>query len=960
MQNKFSVIKNFTLKTSFFLMLAFLFVFSFNVSSSLAFFPVTVNQASFQEDPTIVPEVFFTVVFSQPINVSTFTPDKVRLTGTAGGKKVVSISEIAPNNKTTFEVLVSATSPGTIIMTIPAGTTSYDARRFRTISQNNYALYLDSSDNVYTTNDCGLTSCNIVKINSSGVMTVLATVNSNVSDIVVDKLGNVYGVAQQIHKVFKVTPQGNVTTIDSDGKVPVTIAVDQNNNVYVGNNQTKNIIKITPGGIVSSFGSSAGRPVDLTFDKNGNLYSLNVDTKNITKITPGGTRTTIGKTGNSPVGIVVDSKGNIFVTNSTDHTITKITPSGVSSFFADTGLTPHGLTIDPFDNLYVANHTSNYVNKITPSGVVSNIGNTDAFPTKIVLDQSGNLYIVNSEGSSITKISQITLGIKDIFGNTNNNSTSTDNTVTYLDSFPTPTLSLVATPTNVDYNRATFLAWSSTNTTSCTASNNQGNVNWNGNLDPGGSRTVSNIKAETIFTVSCTGTGGTIEESVTVTVNPQAPIVNLNASPRLVPLGGSTNLTWTSTNATSCTASGGWGNERPVNSTEPVVISNITTNTTFTLTCRNSQGVEVPASVVVEVISPISVTLTSDRSSVLAGETVQLTWATTGAPTNCTASGGWSGTKGNSGSQFVTVPQTTTYTLTCTKTGLPTPAISSATVTVLSPLNITLSATPNPLAKGGNVTLAWDRDNADTCTASSIPAGIWSGIKPPTLNTETVNNLQQNTTFTISCTKNGINGSDSKTVTLIAVPEITISANPTSILSGGSTVITWSVTNNPDTCIASNGWSGSKNTNGGNETINNITQNTTFTLACQKGDINIVHSVSVSVIQENISFSNTRVLQGQTTLRWTVTNMKECVATTENPDNGLGWEGPKTSSPSPYTGQTTNVSVTAPDTTDVSLKNRYILTCTGVTSNVKQSKMLSLDINDPASSGVGIPVYQEN
>jgi hypothetical protein len=27
---------------------------------------------------------------------------------------------------------------------------------------------------------------------------------------------------------------------------------------------------------------------------------------------------------------------------------------------------------------------------------------------------------------------------------------------------------------------------------------------------------------------------------------------------------------------------------------------------------------------------------------------------------------------------------------------------------------------------------------------------------------------------------------------------------------------------------------------------------------------------------------------------------------------------------------------------------------------VKQSKMLSLDINDPASSGVGIPVYQEN
>jgi hypothetical protein len=88
--------------------------------------------------------------------------------------------------------------------------------------------------------------------------------------------------------------------------------------------------------------------------------------------------------------------------------------------------------------------------------------------------------------------------------------------------------------------------------------------------------------------------------------------------------------------------------------------------------------------------------------------------------------------------------------------------------------------------------------------------------------------------------------------------------------------------------------------------------------------------------------------------------MKNCEATTSNPDSGLGWSGTKTSTPSPYSGQTTNVLVTAEDTTDVNLKNKYILICVGTFSNRRFESSVTLDVNDLASSGTGVPTYNEN
>jgi hypothetical protein len=84
---------------------------------------VTVNQHAGQADPTSVSPVLFTVVFSKPINVSTFTNSDVTIGGTATGTSA-SVAEVAPNNGTTFEISVSVTGAGTIIASLAAGVVS--------------------------------------------------------------------------------------------------------------------------------------------------------------------------------------------------------------------------------------------------------------------------------------------------------------------------------------------------------------------------------------------------------------------------------------------------------------------------------------------------------------------------------------------------------------------------------------------------------------------------------------------------------------------------------------------------------------------------------------------------------------------------------------------------------------------------------------------------------------------
>jgi hypothetical protein len=156
-----------------------------------------------------------------------------------------------------------------------------------------------------------------------------------------------------------------------------------------------------------------------------------------------------------------------------------------------------------------------------------------------------------------------------------------------LETAPVATLSVSSS--SIDEGQSATLSWTSTNATSCTASGG-----WSGTRSTTGSQIVS--PAATVnYILTCNGAGGSFSnsDSVTVTVNqpppppPAVPVVNLSVSSSSIDEGQSATLSWSSTDATSCTASGGWSGTRNTTgivSVSPTVIS------TYTLSCNGAGG----------------------------------------------------------------------------------------------------------------------------------------------------------------------------------------------------------------------------------------------------------------------------------------------------------------------------------------------------------------------------------
>ncbi len=79
---------------------------------------VTVEQAAGQTDPTNGSPIHFTVTFSE--TVTGFDGGDVVLSGSAGAI-TATVTEVAPNNGTTYDVAVSGmTSSGTVVVSVPA------------------------------------------------------------------------------------------------------------------------------------------------------------------------------------------------------------------------------------------------------------------------------------------------------------------------------------------------------------------------------------------------------------------------------------------------------------------------------------------------------------------------------------------------------------------------------------------------------------------------------------------------------------------------------------------------------------------------------------------------------------------------------------------------------------------------------------------------------------------------
>ena len=466
---------------------------------------------------------------------------------------------------------------------------------------------------------------------------------------------------------------------------------------------------------------------------------------------------------------------------------------------------------------------------------------------------------------------------------------------------PAASVTLAANPTTVSPGAGSTLTWSSTNATSCTASGG-----WSGTKATSGSQSTGPLTATTTYSLRCTGAGGTSNVTTATVKVVSAATVTLAANPITVIRGASSTLTWSSTNATSCTASGGWSGTKATSGSQST--GPLTATTTYSLSCTGAGGVGNVATITVTVPGTPTVTLAATPSSIAHGGASTLTWSSTNA-TSCTASGGWSGTKATGGSQSTgPLTATTTYSLSCTGTG-GTSNVTTATVKVVPSPTVALAANPTSVASGSASTLTWSSTNATSCTAS----GGWSGTKA-TSGSQSTGPLTATTTYSLSCT--GVGGtSNVTTATVKVVPRATVNlaANPTSVASGSASTLTWSSTN-ATSCTASGGWSGTKATSGSQST-GPLTATTTYSLSCTGvGGTSNVTTATVKVVPRAtvaLAANPTSVASGSaSTLTWSSTNATSCTASG-------GWSGTKATSGSQSTGPLTATTT-------------YSLSCTGI------------------------------
>ncbi len=313
-----------------------------------------------------------------------------------------------------------------------------------------------------------------------------------------------------------------------------------------------------------------------------------------------------------------------------------------------------------------------------------------------------------------------------------------------------------------------------------------------------------------------------------------------------------------------------------------------------------------------------TVTISTSPDQILNGGHTLLSWSSSNA-TSCVSSGSWGGPRALSGAD--TTPALTSsqvYMLTCTGPGGSTK--SKATVTVYDPPTVTIATNPSKITTGGHTLLSWSSTNATACVSS----GSWGG--PRALSgADTTPALTITKVYTLTCTNpGGGSATSTATVTVYDPPTVTIATNPSSITSGGHTLLSWSSTN-ATACVSSGSWGGPRALNGA-DTTPALTSNKVYRLTCTNPGGSATSTATVTVYDPptvTIATSPSKVTSGgHTQLTWSTTNATSCVSSGS-------WGGPRALSGSDTTPALTSDKV-------------YALTCTGPGGTASQSASVTV------------------
>ncbi len=289
------------------------------------------------------------------------------------------------------------------------------------------------------------------------------------------------------------------------------------------------------------------------------------------------------------------------------------------------------------------------------AGAGNGTGTTGSFDTGALTVATS--YTVTCTGANGEASNNINITISGTNNNGGGGGTATLPKVTITPSF-----------TSIASGSSVTISWTSVNTTSCDAGTGNG-TGVSGSFDTG------SLTSSTSYTVTCIGPDGSNSATSNINISTgggggfgNMPMVSVIASPFTVPSGGSSTISWTSTNTKSCDA--GTGNGTGVSGSFDT--GALTAGTSYTITCKGPNGQNSATAYVNlnigNIVIPVStyptVSVTASPSTVNSGETSTISWTSTNANTCNAGAGNGTGTTGS----FTTKPITknTSYTVTCT------------------------------------------------------------------------------------------------------------------------------------------------------------------------------------------------------------------------------------------------------------------------------------------------------
>jgi len=289
--------------------------------------------------------------------------------------------------------------------------------------------------------------------------------------------------------------------------------------------------------------------------------------------------------------------------------------------------------------------------------------------------------------------------------------------------------------------------------------------------------------------------------SISIIINAQdLPVMSISASPTTVQNGGSTNLTWSAINVTSCTVSGPsfttahtlTGSNQsagPLTNTNTIASSTYT----YTLSC-DTAGVGTVSQSVSVTVPPAALFISANPSSVQIGSVSRLTWNGTGY-NSCTVSGpSFTTSKALTGSDVPTkplinpntTPMTNTYTIQCRVASATKTATTHVTVTPTLPppppvtpavLPVINSFSASRVQRGSASSLMWNVSDLSASTTCAITPGSkiaggtspsWNGSGTTWQGSIKTVPLTAAATYTLSCSNNA--GTVSSTATSNLIP----------------------------------------------------------------------------------------------------------------------------------------------------------------------------------------------